>query len=52
MSNSREPSSAVVESPDTVSAARDAVNDLLVLLKVDMANQMGFTITFSDNDGD
>ena len=44
--------SAVVESPDTVSAARDAVNDLLVLLKVDMANQMGFTITFSDNDGD
>lgn len=43
---------AVLENPDAVRAARDSVKDLLVLLKVDMANQLGITVTFSDNDGD
>ncbi|MEM7539110.1 MAG: imelysin family protein [Chloroflexota bacterium] len=43
---------AVIDSPDAVQAARDEVKALLVLLKVDMANQMSITVTFSDNDGD
>ena len=43
---------AVLDDPDAVREARDAVNALLVLLKVDMANQMSITVTLSDNDGD
>jgi predicted lipoprotein len=43
---------AVVEDPDAVRATRDAVRALIVLLKVDMANQLGITVTFGDNDGD
>jgi predicted lipoprotein len=43
---------AVVDDPDAVAAARDEVRNLLRLIKVDLANQMGITVTFSDNDGD
>jgi len=43
---------AVVESPDTVLAIQNEVTQLLILLRVDMANQLGVTITFNDNDGD
>lgn len=43
---------AVIEDPAPVRAVRDEIKDLLVLLKVDMANQLGITVTFSDNDGD
>ena len=35
-----------------VEAAYQAVFDLLVLLKADMVNQMGLTLTFNDSDGD
>jgi predicted lipoprotein len=43
---------AVVDDPAAVERAYNEVKALLVLFKVDMANQMGITITFSDNDGD
>jgi predicted lipoprotein len=43
---------AVVDNQAAVIAARTELRALLVLLKTDMANQMGLTITFSDNDGD
>jgi predicted lipoprotein len=43
---------AVLDDPDAVAAARDEVRTLLRLFKVDLANQMGITVTFSDNDGD
>lgn len=43
---------AILKNPKSVQAARDQVRALLVLLKVDMANQLGITVTFSDNDGD
>lgn len=33
-------------------ALRTAFRDLLVLIKVDMANTLGVTVTFNDNDGD
>ena len=43
---------AVLDQPETVEAAYNEVKNLLVLIKVDMANQLGVTVTFSDNDGD
>ncbi|MCB9161106.1 MAG: imelysin family protein [Caldilineaceae bacterium] len=43
---------AVEMNPDAVQAAYDAIEQLLVLVKVDMANHLGVTVTFSDNDGD
>lgn len=43
---------AVLDRPDEVNQAYEALKTLIVLLKVDMANQLGITITFSDNDGD
>lgn len=43
---------AVVERNDEVRAIRDEIRALIVLLKVDMANQMGITVTFGDSDGD
>ena len=43
---------AVVEDPDAVRTLYDEVKALLVLVKSDMANHLGITITFSDNDGD
>lgn len=35
-----------------VEAATEELQSLLVLLKVDMANHLGVTLTFNDNDGD
>ncbi|MBK8899597.1 MAG: imelysin family protein [Anaerolineaceae bacterium] len=43
---------AVTDHPDQVNAAYEEVRTLLVLLKVDMANHLGVTLTFNDNDGD
>ena len=43
---------AVVADTASVESAYDALRALLVLIKVDMANQLGITITFNDNDGD
>ncbi|MEM7738970.1 MAG: imelysin family protein, partial [Deinococcota bacterium] len=43
---------AVYDEPAKVEAVYDAVRDLVVLTKVDMANQLGITVTFSDSDGD
>ncbi|MEM7034966.1 MAG: imelysin family protein [Chloroflexota bacterium] len=43
---------AVLDNPDTVTQAFEEVKTLLILFKVDMAGQMGITVTFSDNDGD
>jgi predicted lipoprotein len=43
---------AVIEDPGTVEQAYNEVKALLVLFKVDLANQLSITITFSDNDGD
>lgn len=45
-------SDAVVNSTTKVQAVYDALRDLLVLIKVDMASSLSVTITFSDNDGD
>lgn len=45
-------STAVVNDPEAVDAAYEAIRALIVLLKADMANHLGVTITFSDNDGD
>jgi predicted lipoprotein len=42
----------VTDQPDQVNAAYEEVRTLLVLLKADMANQLGVTLTFNDNDGD
>jgi len=43
---------AVVENPAQVEAAYQAVRELMTIIKVDMINQMGLTMTFSDSDGD
>lgn len=43
---------AVVNNPTQVEAIHEALQDLLVLIKVDMASSLSITITFSDNDGD
>jgi hypothetical protein len=43
---------ALVEQPQTVQAAYQAVHQLLILLKVDMTNVLSVTVDFSDNDGD
>ncbi|MCB0155621.1 MAG: imelysin family protein [Anaerolineae bacterium] len=43
---------AVLEQPEAVDAAYTEAKVLVVLLKADMANHLGITITFSDNDGD
>ncbi len=37
---------------EPVVALKDSFRDLLVLVKVDMSNLLGFTITFNDSDGD
>lgn len=44
--------SAVSNQTAQVQEVYDALRDLLVLIKVDMANNLAVTITFSDNDGD
>jgi len=43
---------AIVEQPQTVQAAYQAVHQLLILLKVDLTNVLSVTVDFSDNDGD
>lgn len=40
------------DTPQNVIELQDALNGLLVLIKVDMANAIGTTITINDNDGD
>ena len=42
----------IITNPEAVVALKDSFRDLLVLIKVDMANVLGSTITFNDNDGD
>jgi uncharacterized protein len=43
---------AVETNPAEVTAAYDAHYALLALLKIDMTNRLGVTITFNDSDGD
>ena len=43
---------AVVQHPQAVTAAYDAIKVLLILLKVDMTNVLGVTVDFGDIDGD
>ena len=43
---------AIYDDPAGVEAAYQEVFDLLVLLKADMVNQLGLTLTFNDSDGD
>lgn len=43
---------AIIDDPAGVEAAYQEVFDLLVLLKADMVNQLGLTLTFNDSDGD
>lgn len=43
---------AVVEKPAQVETAYQAMRELLTIIKVDMINQMGLTMTFNDSDGD
>lgn len=40
------------DTPQNVIDLQEAFNDLLILIKVDMANAIGTTITINDNDGD
>lgn len=42
----------IINNPDVVVALKDTFRDLLIVIKVDMANTLGVTITFNDNDGD
>ena len=42
----------IVSNPEAVVDLKNAFTNLLVLIKVDMANVLGSTITFNDNDGD
>lgn len=42
----------LASNPEAIVAVKNAFRDLLVLIKVDMANVLGSTITFNDNDGD
>lgn len=43
---------AVVDDASQVVAANKEIQQLLVLIKADMVNHLGVTITFNDNDGD
>jgi predicted lipoprotein len=43
---------AVVERPAEVERAYEEMRALIVLLKTEMAAQLGITVTFSDTDGD
>lgn len=42
----------LLSNPESVIDLKNSFTDLLVLIKVDMANVLGSTITFNDNDGD
>ena len=43
---------AIEQDIDQVEVAYEALRTLIILLKVDFANQLGVTLTFNDNDGD
>jgi predicted lipoprotein len=43
---------AVIDHPEQIDAAYEELRTLLVLLKVDLPNHLGLTLTFNDNDGD
>ncbi len=43
---------AILENPTKVETAYQAMRELMTIIKVDMINQMGLTMTFSDSDGD
>lgn len=43
---------AVSNNPAQLEIAYGAVRDLLAMLKADMVNHLGLTLTFNDNDGD
>ena len=42
----------LLSNPDKIVKLRQKFTDLLVLIKVDLANTIGATVTISDNDGD
>lgn len=42
----------LINDPEYVKSLKNTFSELLVLLKVDMANAIGSTITINDNDGD
>jgi predicted lipoprotein len=42
----------ILQAPDEVERLYEAIQGLMVLVRVDMAGQLGVTITFNDNDGD
>jgi len=42
----------ILEKPERVEQVYSASKNLLIMTGVDMANQLGITVTFSDNDGD
>lgn len=43
---------ALVSNPENITTLQKEIKSLLVLIKVDMSNAIGSTITFNDNDGD
>ncbi len=43
---------SLAENPEQVEAAYNAYAELVRLTKVDLANQLGVTVTFNDSDGD
>jgi predicted lipoprotein len=45
-------STAVTAQKDLVGTAYDEVKKLQVMMEVDMINNLGVLLTFSDNDGD
>lgn len=45
-------SDTITSSPDSVADAQDSLRRLQVALQVDLAQALGVTVTFNDNDGD
>jgi predicted lipoprotein len=43
---------AVIENPEAVLNAYNAIQDLYIPIRVDMSSQLGILVTFSDTDGD
>ena len=43
---------ALVNHPERISQVYNALKNLLILISVDAANQLGITVTFNDSDGD
>ncbi len=42
----------IAENPEALEKTYEASKNFLIMTSVDMANQLGITVTFSDNDGD